>query len=182
MLLDEGMDTGPILATEKLTISTEHNTQTLTEELFQIGSNLLVETIPLWVSGEIVPIQQSTNDAIITKLLKKDDGKIHWNFNCEFIARQIRAFNPWPSTFTNFDSKRLIIEKAFSITSPHLDSGRKNCPGYVTQTEINGEIITGVVCGEGFLVISKVKLEGSSSQDIEDFIRGKPSFIGTTLG
>ena len=182
MLLDEGMDTGPILATEKLTISTEHNTQTLTEELFQIGSKLLVETIPLWVSGEIIPIQQNTNDAIITKLLKKDDGEIHWNFNCEFIARQIRAFNPWPSTFTKFDSKRLIIEKAFSMTSPHLDSGRKNCPGYVTQTEINGEIFTGVVCGEGFLVISKVKLEGSSSQDIVDFIRGKPNFIGATLG
>ena len=181
MLLDEGMDTGPVLAAEKLSISTDHNTQSLTEKLFQIGSNLLIATIPLWVSGEITPIQQNTENATTTKLLKKEDGKIDWGLDCEIIARQIRAFNPWPSTYTNFDSKRLIIEKAFSITSLELNLGENKSPGFVTQIEINGKIITGIVCGVGFLAISKVKLEGSSSQDVVDFVRGKTKFIGSTL-
>ena len=181
MLLDEGMDTGPVLAAEKLSISTDHNTQSLTEKLFQIGSNLLIATIPLWVSGEIIPIQQNTENATTTKLLKKEDGKIDWGLDCEIIARQIRAFNPWPSTYTNFDSKRLIIEKAFSITTLELNLGENKSPGFVTQIEINGKIITGIVCGVGFLAISKVKLEGSSSQDVVDFVRGKTKFIGSTL-
>tara|TARA_B100000676_G_scaffold300868_1_gene347169 strand:+ start:3229 stop:4197 length:969 start_codon:yes stop_codon:yes gene_type:complete len=182
MMLDEGMDTGPILAAEKFSIRAEHNTQTLTEELFQIGAKLLVSTIPPWVSGEITPIKQNTENATTTKLLTKDDGFVDWGSNCEFIARQIQAFNPWPSTFTSFSSKRLIIEKGFSVINTQLSSEHNKGPGYVTQTVLNGEVVTVVVCGEGFLVLSHVKLEGSSSQDIEDFVRGKPNFIGSTLG
>ena len=181
MLLDKGMDSGPILATENLKITLEHNTQTLTEELFQIGSNLLVSTIPLLVSGQIVPTSQNKDNVTITKLLTKDDGNIDWEFNSEDISRQIRAFNPWPSAFTYYNSKRLIIEKAFSIVNEDINQRSNKSPGLVTQFESNGEAITGVICGDGILAITQLKLEGSSSQDITEFVRGKPSFLGSIL-
>lgn len=182
MLLDKGMDSGPILATENLKITVKHNTQTLTEELFQIGSNLLVSTIPLLVSGKIVPTSQNKDNVTITKLLTKDDGNIDWGLNSEDISRQIRAFNPWPSAFTYYNSKRLIIEKAFSIVNEDGNQRHNKSPGFVTQFESNGEAITGVICGEGFLGITQLKLEGSSSQYITEFVRGKPSFLGSNLG
>ena len=182
MLLDKGMDSGPILATENLKITVEHNTQTLTEELFQIGSNLLISIIPLLVSGQIAPTAQNKDNVTITKLLTKDDGNIDWGLNSEDISRQIRAFNPWPSAFTYYNSKRLIIEKAFSIVNESGNQRHNKFPGTVTQFELNGEDITGVICGEGFLGINQLKLEGSSSQDITEFVRGKPGFLGANLG
>ena len=75
-----------------------------------------------------------------------------------------------------------IIEKAFSIVNKSGNQRHNKFPGTVTQFELNGEDITGVICGEGFLGINQLKLEGSSSQDITEFVRGKPGFLGANLG
>tara|TARA_B110000116_G_C16779007_1_gene557294 strand:- start:750 stop:1742 length:993 start_codon:yes stop_codon:yes gene_type:complete len=181
MLLDQGMDSGPVLVSKKININSGHNTQTLTQELFQIGADLLIETMKLWIDGQIEPKYQNINNISVTSLLTKEDGKINWQQKNEQIERKVRAFSPWPTAFTYFKSKRLIIEKAFLFLGENTNQNNGIIPGTVIKIDTKSKSIVGVCCGEGFLVITRVKLEGSSSQDINDFIRGKSDFIGGVL-
>ena len=105
MLLDEGVDTGPILAQRETRIAEDETAEGLTERLFGIGSELLVDTIDRWEEGQIVPTPQNDDDASDTRRLEREDGRIDWDQSAEGIARMVRAFTPWPGTFTMWRGK-----------------------------------------------------------------------------
>ncbi len=79
MLMDRGMDTGPILATRTLSVRPAHTRDTLTEELARLGAGLLAETLPRWLAGQIVPQPQPTEGATYTRLIRKEDGQLDWS-------------------------------------------------------------------------------------------------------
>lgn len=113
MLMNEKMDEGPILAQQKL----EHpilNTEylILEKDLAKLSGEMLVEVIPKWLNGKIEPQPQDHSKATYTKIITKKDGEIDWNKPTEVIERKIRAFTPWPSTYTFHKGKRIIITKA----------------------------------------------------------------------
>lgn len=121
MLINEKMDEGPILSQREFPTSlpadaTHQALQAgnlqflkLAEKLSEIGAQLLIETVPKWINGEIKLQEQDHSKATYTKKIIKEDGLIDWNESPEIIERKIRAFTPWPGTYTFSNGKRLIV-------------------------------------------------------------------------
>jgi len=117
--MDEQIDHGPIIKNIKFQITNPKITYPeLSNKLANIGANLLLNTLPQYLSGKIKPIKQDHSQASYTQLLKKSDGLIDWKKKPEEIERQIRAFTPWPGCYT------IINQKRFKICQAHLDYGK----------------------------------------------------------
>ena len=177
MQLDEGMDSGPIIAQRKTTIGVNETAEDLTVRLFGMGARLLADTLPRWRTGEFAPVPQSEGDATITRLLTREDGEIDWARPADQIARQIRAYHPWPGTFTHWNGKQLKVHQA-----EPLDNDEDFAPGTVVEIDQGIGQGIGVATGEGILLIQRVQPEGRQAMDIGDFTRGYRGFVGSRLG
>ena len=173
MKIDEGMDTGPILKQKSVRIKSDEKCDALTERLFTTGSNLLVETLDEMQTNGIDPIPQDDSKATLTERLKRQDGEIDWNQSSEQIYRAIRAFHPWPGTFTTFNGKRLKILDAI------VDDGdQKNLgPGKV-QTDKSFRVGT----GQGSISLSTIQIEGKLPTNASDFAANTLNLDGSILG
>jgi methionyl-tRNA formyltransferase len=176
MLLDAGMDSGPILEQTEAVIEDTDTTGSLTARLAETGAQLLSEALPRWLSGEIAPKPQDNDSATITRIFTKLDGEIDWSLTAEQIWRQVRAFQPWPGTFTKWQGKQLKIIQALP-----LDYGKKGEPGKVVSVDGPSTVPVGVECGEGLLGVLRVQLEGKKEVAIEEFVRGQRDFTGSIL-
>jgi len=183
MLLDEKMDHGPILAQQEFPISNE-TFPLLRDKLAELGADLLMKTIPAWVAGSIKAVVQDDSKATYTKIFAKEDGKIDWNKSAEEVERQIRAFTPWPGTFTSFkvenQKSNLKILRA-SVLPQNLAKPSypqiglaKFAPGAVFLTP-EGKL--GIQCGEDALVIEELQLEGKKPMSSKEFLLGHKTII-----
>ena len=172
MKLDEGMDSGPILAQERVSIDEGETTPVLTRRLFDLGADLLVDTLPRWSSGDIQATPQDESRATFTTIVKKEDGEIDWTDDAARIARMVRAYEPWPGTFTYWEGKLLKILNATSMAGDAP-------PGQVIGLN-DGDI--GIGTGDGLLAVSRLQSEGRRPSDAQDFVRGYPNFVGAELG
>src|SRR5438105_7357258 len=100
MRMDEGLDTGDILVQQATPITPEDNAQTLRDRLAAIGAELLVETIPNYVAGRIVPRKQPDADVTYARKLTREDGHLDWNRPARVLWNRVRAFAPWPGACT----------------------------------------------------------------------------------
>ena len=173
MQLDEGMDSGPIIAQRETEIGSDETTSVLTARLFEMGASLLIDVLPQLRDGEIAATKQDDDNATITRLLKREDGSVDWTRPADNIARQVRAYDPWPGTFTNWNGRQLKVIQASSI-----DSSVGSVPG--TVLELPSGI--GVATGDGALLLNRVQVEGRQALDITDFARGYRDFVGSLLG
>ena len=174
MLLDEGMDTGPILAQQETEIAREEPCDTLTMRLFEIGANLLTTTLDDWRDYSIAPAPQDDASATVTRRLQRTDGQIHWNQTALEIARRVRAFTPWPGTFTAWQGRTLKILRAEPIDD-HIE-----CPAGTAIAANDGSIA--VATSQGTLRLLDVQIEGRRASPATDFARGYPDFVGSILG
>ena len=174
MLLDEGMDTGPLLAQESVVIGNDETSDKLTSRLFDLGADLLVQTLDEWVNGNITPSSQNDDEATITRLLKREDGLVDWSASAIEIERRIRAFTPWPGTFTSWNSSTLKVLRGKAIP--------EDCqaePGTVCIDQGDRVLVS---TGAGALELLDLQLEGRSRSGATDFARGQRDFIGSVLG
>jgi methionyl-tRNA formyltransferase len=176
MLLDAGMDTGPILNQKEMPISAEDTTGSLTAKLAQIGAQLLMETLPLWLDEQIKPRAQEESQASYTKVITKNDGQIDWQLAAVDLWRQVRAFDPWPGCYTWWRGKRLKIGKVVP-----LSEGKTGELGKVITLPQPGPAVVGVATGDGVLGLIRVQLEGKREMSAEEFVRGQRDFIGSSL-
>ena len=109
MLLDAGLDTGPVLARRALSLSRDETGQSLHDKLSQFGAELLLETLNPYLSAEISPQPQDDSQATYAPQIRKEDGEIDWTQSAPAIDRLVRAFTPWPGTFTRWKGKELKI-------------------------------------------------------------------------
>ena len=172
--MDEGMDTGPILAQAALTIDPVDTGETLTARLSQQGAELLTETLPRWLAGEISPQPQDQTLATLCRLLRKEQGVIDWTHAARTISLAVRAFNPWPAATTTWNGVSLKILRATAEPELVLDQP----PGVVVATD--GRVV--VATGAGVLRLEHVQLAGRSAMSINDFLRGQPGLLGSKLG
>ena len=173
ILLDEGMDTGPILAQREVSIDGEDTAESLTERLFQVGAALLLETLPRWAAQGITPRSQDHSLATVTRKLAREDGKIDWQLPAEEIWRRGRAYHPWPGIYTFWKGKLLkILEGA-----PDVYSGLES-PGTVVADNAREP---GVVTGDGALRIRRLQMEGRRATTGGEFLKGYPDFVGSRL-
>src|SRR5437870_348696 len=179
MLLDAGVDTGPILLKRSMPISEDETTGSLTTKLAELGAQALLEALPLWVNGEITPELQDEQMASHTHMLRKEDGKIDWEQPAAVLARKVRAYTPWPGAYTYWRGKQLKIVSAHAVP---LEPGEPASPGTVTVREQAGHQALASVTGAGFLVCKQLQLAGKKAMSAEEFLRGYPGIVGEVLG
>ena len=175
MLMDAGMDTGPILAQEKAGISFMDTTGSLSAKLADAGGRLLLETLPKWLNRELKPQVQDEAQATYSKLINSEDAEIDWHLSADELWRRIRAYNPWPISYTWYNGKRLRIHRSI----PFANAAEGEIGEVIALQESPG---VGVVTGEGILGLCQVQLEGKREMPIEDFMRGQRDFVGCVLG
>ena len=179
MLIDAGVDTGPILLQRAIPIAEDDTTGSLTLKLAALGASALLEALPLWVQGKITPQPQDERFASHTHMLHKEDGKIDWNRPADVLARTVRAFTPWPGAYTNWGNKLLKIISAHTIQS---DPGSEARAGTVSLRKENGLQTLAVATGNGLLIIEKLQLEGKKVMNADEFLRGYSHIVGEVLG
>ena len=174
MRMDAGLDTGPMLAKAAIPIRPRDTTGTLTEKLSELGAELLVETLPGWLNGEITPQPQDEEVATFAPRLSKEAGEIHWEEPAVQIERRIRAYQPWPSAFTHWRGQRLKVVCASVVEAGEPAEG---VPGTVVAAPPGPTVVTGA----GRLLLEEVQLAGKRVLPVEVFLRGVQGFIGSTL-
>lgn len=177
MLMDEGMDTGPMLAQRAIPVRPDHTAATLSADLARLGAALLAETLPRWVAGQLAPEPQDHAAATPTRLLRREHGRLDWTRPARDLANQVRAFDPWPGTFTTWAGRQLKVLRATETTDGSLPSAEVRS-GTVAQ---QGEHVA-IATGDGWLGLHTVQLEGKKAMGAQDFVNGYPSFLGSVLG
>jgi methionyl-tRNA formyltransferase len=164
MLMEAGLDSGPILTQREEIMRADDTTATLTERLSHVGASLLMETLPAWLRGEITPQRQDESRVTKCSLIKKEDGRINWSRSAVELERQVRAMTPWPVAWTLWQGKQLQVRRARVTISAVLQPA-----GTITATA-NTLVIH---CGEVALELLEVQLEGKRAMPAADFIRGQ---------
>jgi len=186
MLLNEGLDTGPVLTIRSTPIADTDTGGTLTDRLAQTGAGLLVETLPRWLTGAIVPRPQDDALATYAPRIEKDAGRIDWSRPATDIWRQIRAFNPWPGAFTTHAETMLKLLDAWPLVGYSAEP-----PGAVLPLPWGARDVVpaerprpafAVVTGEGFLLPLKLQRAGKRAIFVEEFLHGERGLIGSRLG
>jgi methionyl-tRNA formyltransferase len=173
MLLDEGMDTGPLLACREDPILAEDTAESLTGRLFQKGADLLREALPRWLDGEIAPVPQDDRQATVTRMIRREDGEADWSLPAEVLERRVRAYTPWPGLYTYWGGKQIKILSATVVTCEGepglvLPLGQENTP-------------IGIGTGRHVLGLRRVLLEGKRAVSATEFAQGYRDFVGSRL-
>lgn len=167
MKMDQGLDTGPILSQRSIPITNDMTAGELFSILAQMGADLLVETLPKYIRGEIELQPQEDENATYAPRLKKEDGKLDFNQSASFLARQVRAYHPWPGTFQFLDGLYIKVFQAHAVDAAEAIPGKRyvvdNSPAWGTA--------------EGLLVLDKVQPAGKSPMSGKAFLHGTRSWI-----
>ena len=179
MLMDEGLDSGPVLARAQIPISASDTTGSLTTKLSWLGAGLLGEVLVGWMRGELTPQPQNEAEASHCGSITKEEGEIDWRLPAIDIWRRVRAFNPWPGCYTRWRGKKLDIIEAVPLTEERtFKVGRVVDLASVPE---GSKAAFGVYTGGGVLGILKVQLEGKQALYAADFLRGQREFMGAVL-
>ncbi len=175
MVMDEGMDSGPVLAQRRTPIGDSETGEGLTARLFEMGAGLLVEVLPEWAEGRIQASPQDESQATITRLLSREDGRIDWSEDADRIARRVRAYTPWPGAHTYWEGRMLKIIEASPCDGPTADR-----PGAVVAPDARDRI--DIATGRGSLQVSRLQQEGRRASSAREFLQGNGSIAGAHLG
>ena len=170
MRMDAGLDTGPMLTQRAIPLAPDETAETLHDKLSALGADLLIETLPGYLRGEITPQPQDDTLVTFAPRIDKAEGRIQWGDSAAAIERQVRAFTPWPGTFTSWNGKQL------KILSGRTTAGTAE-PGQVIERD--GQVAIGT--GDGLFVPVRLQLEGKNAVSVDDFRRGHGEFVGATL-
>lgn len=171
MRMDAGLDTGPMLKARAIPIAPDETGQSLHDKLAALGGDLLIGTLPGYLDGTIQPQQQPEDGVTLAPRIEKDEGRIDWTQPAAAIERTVRAFTPWPGTFTYWDGTLLKL-----LSGDVIDGSAD--PGQVVLRGGRAAIGT----GEGSFTPIRVQLEGRKATDIDEFLRGHPGFAEARLG
>lgn len=170
MKMEAGLDTGPILRQAKIKLDGSETLEMVHDKLSNLGAELLIPTIYDYLARKITPQIQDDSQASYIKILNKEDGKIDWTRPALEIERMVRAYNPWPGTYTTSGGK---IIKIISVGHEALKINDHK----IGQSFINNGRLA-IQCGQDSLLILKLQLEGGRVLSVEEFLRGHKLFSG----
>jgi methionyl-tRNA formyltransferase len=169
-ILDEQVDHGPVLAKQKIAIEPDDTFATLAPKLSDLSAQLLINILPQYAAGEIMPLEQIHEDATFTKLISKVDGKVDWNKTAPEIYNQWRAFTPWPGIWTTFEGQILKILECEIVDAPDTPNAFTDLPDIIPCE------------GHTFLRLIKIQLAGKNPTSMKDFLNGRHTFTPASLG
>jgi methionyl-tRNA formyltransferase len=161
MKMDVGLDTGPILTQRSIPLTRDDTAGSVFEKLSHLGADLLLETLPDYLSGKIEPVDQSEEGMTYAPMLKKEEGQLEFTHPADELERRVRAFNPWPGAFMDFDGTLLKIHRA------HVAEG-----GAVTGHRLVHRDQPAVGTEAGLLILDEVQPAGKKSMSGRSFLAG----------
>lgn len=173
ILLDEGLDTGKILKSTRIKITSDDTAASLHDRLSALGGDLLISTLREFETGDLDPVPQDLSQATYSPMLKKSDGHIQWKMPVEALEAFVRGMTPWPGAFTFHGKKRLKIFKARPIYSDVTDPPGTVLKGFPDELR--------VATGKGILSIVEIQGESGKRLPAEKFLRGYKIPPGTVL-
>jgi methionyl-tRNA formyltransferase len=186
LCLTEELDAGPIVAAVPLDVRPDDTTPALEERAAEVAAGLLVRALPEWLIGQIRP-QAQTGDVTLTKPLRREDGRLDPARSAVDLERQVRAYQPWPGSFLERPSGRLIVWRVRvarggeAATAPGADAA----PGATTAAGApapgtlfrHGDSLA-LATGSGTLLLDEVQLPGGRRMAADALLRGNPAITG----
>ena len=160
--MDSGLDTGPLLSQRLTPIHPDETAGSLGERLAELGADLLLETLPGYLRGEIQPRPQDDSQATNAPMLRKGDGRLDFSEPAASLARRVQAFNPWPGAFTTWQGQPLKILRAHAAEAGPMPAGRR--------TSLSD--LPAISAIPGLLVLDEVHPAGKRAMPGEVFLRG----------
>jgi methionyl-tRNA formyltransferase len=167
MKLDAGVDTGPILARRELEILPDDTSASLSPRLAETGASLLIETLPGYLSGELVPVPQDETQATYASMIQKEEGLLNFSQAAQALANRVRAFNPWPGAYLLWQEQPLKVHRA------HSQPGPAALPG--TRAVLNR--FPAVCAADAWLVLDQVQPAGKKPMSGHDFLAGARGWL-----
>ena len=172
MKMDPGIDTGPLLRQQTIPIAQDETGGSLAPKLAQLGAELLIDTLPAYINGDLKP-QAQQGKATYAPMLKKSDGQLEFTQSAQEIERKVRAFNPWPGAFLDWQGGRLKIHRARVVDK--IEHGTKVLSKPGKQSVYEG--YPAVISMEGSLVLEQVQPAGKKVMSGEVFLRGAREWV-----
>ena len=161
MQMDVGLDTGPMLVKRSIRLTQDDTAGSVFETLSHLGADLLIETLPDYLSGKITPTPQPEVGMTYAPMLKKEEGKLDFMHDANELERRIRAFNPWPGAFMDFDGTLLKVHRA------HVEAGNASAGQRLVWRDQPA-----IGAGGGLLVLDEVQPAGKKSMNGKSFLAG----------
>jgi len=161
MQMDVGLDTGPMLSQRSIRLTAEDTAGSVFEKLSQLGAELLIETLPEYLSGKLQPVPQPEEGVTYAPMLKKEEGRLDFTQDAVELERRVRAFNPWPGAFMDFDGALLKVHRA-RVEAGEAAAGHR----LVVQDQ------PAVGARGGLLVLEEVQPAGKKSMSGKAFLAG----------
>ena len=177
MVMDVGLDTGPVLAQAQVPVAPWDDTGSLTGKLARVGAAMLGDVLAAWSQGELKARPQDESGATLSRPITKEQGEIDWQGSARDIWRRVRAFRPWPGTYTRWRGQRLDILGALPLEGPGTDRVGE----VVALSGLPAAAAFGIATGSGILGVLQVRLEGKREMTAAEFRRGQRDFIGAVL-
>ena len=175
MLMDEGLDTGPVLSRRATAIAPDETADDLHDRLQALGAALLLDTLRRHVAGQTTPERQDSARASYAPLLTRDSGRLDWSRPAARLVDHVRGLHPWPGAFTTFRGKLLKLFPPVEAQSGAVG----DAPGALVDVSPEG---LRVACGEGRLLVREVQLAGKRRMAVKDFVHGRQVAAGEDLG
>jgi methionyl-tRNA formyltransferase len=174
MRMDEGLDTGPVIAQHRVPMDARETAGSLHDRLAALGARAIVETLTRLDRGEeLVSVDQDAHLATYAAKVERDEAVIDWQADASAVDRAVRAFDPWPGAQTSLGGAPLKIWKAFPLR------GRFGSPGTVVQVDRSGIV---VACGDGALAITELQQAAGRRMAACAFLAGHALETGERLG
>jgi len=161
MRMDVGLDTGPMLAKKSIRLTSNDTAGSVFQALSTLGADLLTETLPPWIAGKIEPQAQNDSLATYAPMMKKEEGKLDFANDVHELERRVRAFNPWPGTFMDFDGTILKIHRTH-VGTGNVDEGQR----LIVQDQ------PAVGARGGLLILDEVQPAGKKPMSGRSFLTG----------
>jgi methionyl-tRNA formyltransferase len=180
MLLEEGLDTGPVLLQKTLEIAPEQTAAELFPILASAGAPLVVETLAGLADGTVRPRPQNHEGATYAPILNREDGRMDFAARTATeILNRWRGFQPWPGAFTALDSKKLIVHRMAVVPESDAERLGATTPGTI-RVENHSVFVS--CAGDTWLELKEVQLEGKKRMEAAEFLRGNPLAADAHLG
>ena len=181
--MDEGLDTGPIVAQRRVPIDDLVTAPDLEAQLAQLAADLLAEVLQPWLSGELVAHPQPEEGATLTRPLTREDGRLDPRRTAAELARQVRAYQPWPGSFLETAAGRVVVWAAEPLA---LTAEEASAPAWADSTGLDGTLLPDAAglalsVSDGAVRLLEVQPAGGARMSGEEFRRGRPGLVGSRV-